>query len=40
MDIFFDELPVNFALDQDTVTIESTPKSCETAKGLSLDTSR
>jgi WD40 repeat protein len=31
MDIFFDELPVNFALAQDTVTIESAPKSCETA---------
>ena len=40
MDIFFDELPVNFGLAQDSVTIESAPKSCETPKGLSLDTSR
>ena len=34
MDIFFDELPVNFALEQNTVTVESTPKSCATPKGL------
>jgi len=40
MDIFFDELPVNFALEQNTATIQSPPKSCETPKGLSLDTSR
>lgn len=40
MDIFFDELPVNFALAPETVTIESTPKSCEAPRGLYLDTSR
>jgi len=39
MDIFFDELPVDFALEQNTATIESVPKSCETPSGLSLDTS-
>ena len=36
MDIFFDELPVNFAPRQGIATIEATPGSCEAPEGLSL----
>jgi hypothetical protein len=29
MDVFFDDLPVNFGADQDSVTVHAVSKSCE-----------
>ena len=32
MDVFFDDLPVNFGADQDSVTVRAAFKSCETPR--------